>query len=995
MMKRLIQTLFLGLMTMAAMAQLSSNPDKFLGNITTYGQVDDDSSAKFYRLWNQITPENESKWSSVQGGGSTSWNWGGCDNCVNYARNHHFPFKFHTLVWGAQFPEWVKSLSVQQRYDAIVNWMDAVKSRYPNLALIDVVNEAVEGHQSDTHYLSEALGGGGVTGYDWIIKAFELAYERWPNAILIYNDFNTFQWNTDQFIDLVRTIRDAGAPVDAYGCQSHDMLNWEGTDVAPTFKSSMDKMHSELMMPMYSTEYDVGTNSDDLQLKAFMEQIPYMWESDYCAGITLWGYIYGKTWTGSQENGTKGNSGIIKEGEDRPAMAWLRDYMASNKARQAKSPFPGMKKELSLYVKPASLSATVHEPLSITVTAQPTEESGKTVKKVELYVKNNLVTTLTKAPYTTAYTPTATGKHALKAVVTTTDGKTYERLSSFTAYRARAPFNGVIDLPGTIEGENFDSGAEGIAYHDSDSQNQGSGKSYRSDAGSVDVESFGNGGYAIGWTHAGEWLEYTVNVKEAGLYEFDAYVASQDGGGSFSLALSGADGLTDLTGEISVLKTGSWGTYNVQSGRFVKQLAEGQQVLRLIIRSGDLLFNIDKIVLRRIAESDLRLPYKSVSLPGTIQFEDFDMGLEGYTYHDSDEKKDGEAGYRSDCQGVDIVSGNGGYAIGYTLVNEWLEYTVNVTKAGTYSFEAVVASGATNASFTVSLMNNDTATQLCTVDIPQTAENDWGVYRTVSGDLSIPLEKGKQILRVTITGAYGNLDKMTFIHQNIPGDINEDGSLDDGDIATLSNMITSEDNATVTPALEHTPFREMELPGTIEAEDFNYDAYSDTDEQDRGKPADAETWYRMSSVDIYSTPDGGYAIGYTIADEWVEYTVDVKKEGIYSFEAVVSSGFDDSSFSLSLRTKDGLTALTEAVAVPCVVKDNWDNYAKVEGRLLVPLQKGLQVIRLTVTGSWCNIDKIKFSHVTGSGTLKGDYNSDGDVDIADITKLIELFLNNK
>ena len=151
----------------------------------------------------------------------------------------------------------------------------------------------------------------------------------------------------------------------------------------------------------------------------------------------------------------------------------------------------------------------------------------------------------------------------------------------------------------------------------------------------------------------------------------------------------------------------------------------------------------------------------------------------------------------------------------------------------------------------------------------------------------------------------------------------------------------------------------------------------------------------MSSVDIYSTPDGGYAIGYTIADEWVEYTVDVKKEGIYSFEAVVSSGFDDSSFSLSLRTKDGLTALTEAVAVPCVVKDNWDNYAKVEERLLVPLQKGLQVIRLTVIGSWCNIDKIKFSHVTGSGTLKGDYNSDGDVDIADITKLIELFLNNK
>ena len=83
--------------------------------------------------------------------------------------------------------------------------------------MIDVVNEAVEGHQQGTHFIKEALGGGGKTGYDWLIRAFDMAGQRWPDAILIYNDFNTFQWNTSQFIDLVRTLRDAGAPVDAYG----------------------------------------------------------------------------------------------------------------------------------------------------------------------------------------------------------------------------------------------------------------------------------------------------------------------------------------------------------------------------------------------------------------------------------------------------------------------------------------------------------------------------------------------------------------------------------------------------------------------------------------------------------------------------------------------------------------------------------------------------------------------------------------------------------
>ena len=89
-------TLFCSSVCLTASAQLSTNPDKFLGNITTGGSVDS-GKEKFYMLWNQITPENESKWSSVQGSSKTTWTWGGVDNCVNYAKSHNFPFKFHTV----------------------------------------------------------------------------------------------------------------------------------------------------------------------------------------------------------------------------------------------------------------------------------------------------------------------------------------------------------------------------------------------------------------------------------------------------------------------------------------------------------------------------------------------------------------------------------------------------------------------------------------------------------------------------------------------------------------------------------------------------------------------------------------------------------------------------------------------------------------------------------------------------------------------------------
>ena len=79
----------------------------------------------------------------------------------------------------------------------------------------------------------------------------------------------------------------------------------------------------------------------------------------------------------------------------------------------------------------------------------------------------------------------------------------------------RNPFNGKIRLPGTLEAENFDRGGEGITYHDNDPGNNG-GTNYRSgnDTG-VDIVT-GNGGYAVGWTNGGEWIEYTMNVTKAG-----------------------------------------------------------------------------------------------------------------------------------------------------------------------------------------------------------------------------------------------------------------------------------------------------------------------------------------------------------------------------------------------------------------------------------------------------------------------------------------------
>ena len=565
-----------------ASAQLSTNPDKFLGNITTdWPGSMDYSGFKYSDYWNQVTPENGTKWSTVEGTRG-QFNWYGADPAFNYAKNHDLKFKFHTLVWGSQYPSWIENLSAEERYKAIVKWMDKVKAKYPNLEMIDVVNEAVGSHQAGTRYMREALGGDGTTGYDWIIKAFELARERWPEAILIYNDFNTFQWDTDAYIALVKALRDAGAPIDAYGCQSHDL----GGVSKSAFASVMKKIHDALKMPMYITEYDIGTTSDSKQLTDYKNHFPVMWEADYCAGVTVWGWFYGHTWI--ESDGEKGTSGLIKNNEERSALKWLREYMQTDAAKNAKSPFPGMKMEAMVYIKPSTTKATIGETINVNIDAKM---RTKTIQSVELFMNDQSLVTMVGEPYTCDITPGEAGHYDLKAVVTTTDGAIYERWGGFDVFPAREPYNDMAQLPGTLEVENFDCGAEGQSYHDSDTKNEGDAK-YRTDNGGVDLVK-GNGGVALGYTAQGEWVEYTVNVTEAGEYSYEAVVASGNENSAFTVSLVKDGKLTQLF-KVNVPKTGSdWSTYVTRKGKLSKSLEKGEQVLRLTIDGP--YANIDKL----------------------------------------------------------------------------------------------------------------------------------------------------------------------------------------------------------------------------------------------------------------------------------------------------------------------------------------------------------------------------------------------------------------
>jgi endo-1,4-beta-xylanase len=285
-------------------------PKKFCGNITTGGQVRSD----FITYWDQITPENEGKWGSVEGT-RNKMNWAGLDAVHTYAKQNNIPFKQHNFVWGSQQPSWINGLSQADQRAEVEEWIRLFCERYPDTQMIDVVNEPPP-HTTPPY--TAALGGAGSSGYDWIVQAFKWARQYCPNAILIMNDYNTIEYANDNshFIDIVNRIKAAGAPIDAVGAQAHAAYKVPTS----TVQMYLDKLASSTGLPVYISEYDIDL-ADDNQQKTVMEsQFTMFWNDDNVKGVTVWGYIQGQTWLT--------NSGLMSSsGQKRPAMTWLMGFL--------------------------------------------------------------------------------------------------------------------------------------------------------------------------------------------------------------------------------------------------------------------------------------------------------------------------------------------------------------------------------------------------------------------------------------------------------------------------------------------------------------------------------------------------------------------------------------------------------------------------------------------------------------------------------------------
>ena len=139
------------------------------------------------------------------------------------------------------------------------------------------------------------------------------------------------------------------------------------------------------------------------------------------------------------------------------------------------------------------------------------------------------------------------------------------------------------DIPGKIEAENFDEpgyGAGNDSYAENDSDNHGDSE-LRKGTG-VDLYEKETG-VVVGYNQAGEWLEYTVNVKEAGDYTMYASVATDNSTAGFKLSIDG-----DAVAEVPVSGS-SWDEFTKVKANLT--LPAGEHILRFEV-TGDW-FDID------------------------------------------------------------------------------------------------------------------------------------------------------------------------------------------------------------------------------------------------------------------------------------------------------------------------------------------------------------------------------------------------------------------
>jgi len=254
-------------------------------------------SAGVSREFNSVTPENEMKWDATEPS-QGSFNFASSDAIVNFAMTNGETVRGHNLVWHSQLPSWVTNsgFTAAQLQTVMQNHIAGVAGHFKGkITAWDVVNEPFN---EDGSFRSSIWFQNLGMGY--IATALNAAHQADPAAKLYLNDFNIEGVNNKStaMLNLVKSLKAQGTPIDGVGFESHFILGQIPSDLQTNIQRFISAGVS-----VWITELDVRVTSlPETQANLTTQAQNYTSVTNAClalagcVGITVWEYTDKYSW---------------------------------------------------------------------------------------------------------------------------------------------------------------------------------------------------------------------------------------------------------------------------------------------------------------------------------------------------------------------------------------------------------------------------------------------------------------------------------------------------------------------------------------------------------------------------------------------------------------------------------------------------------------------------------------------------------------------------
>lgn len=290
---------------------------------------------------------------------------------------------------------------------------------------------------------------------------------------------------------------------------------------------------------------------------------------------------------------------------------------------------------------------------------------------------------------------------------------------------------------------------------------------------------------------------YLTNMN-SGFYTKVRFVDMSDGADKINVVTRGNGGkmelhMGDITGTLlatmDIPASTAWEEHS-----FDVTGADGVNDLYFVVKQGGFDFDYWYFESEKTAVPQEPFSGKAAAIPGKIQAEEFDkpgVGRGNQSFSDKDAENHGDSDMRvDDAPAVDLYKkGDDGkrVVVGYIQEGEWLEYTVDIAKAGEYTMFAAVASDG-GSKFKLSLDGNDITSD---IEVPaakkeEGEEQNFDDYNKVSANVTLPA--GQHILRFTATADWFDVDYFNFVEGADAIDDSPIGSEDTPSIAKRMDL---------------------------------------------------------------------------------------------------------------------------------------------------------------------------------------------------------------